>query len=81
MLVFNIQARNKKRVKAKQAGSVCAGSYALSIAVCVKPPLLLPDYERGAPAAPPPGPEQIQGRQEPTPGNTGTATHVLLLYM
>lgn len=75
MRVFNIQTcKKKKRVKTKQAGNVCVGSYALSIAICVKPPLLLPDYERGTPAAPPPGPEQIQGLQEPTPGNTGTAT-------
>lgn len=39
--------------------------------LCVLSPLLRPDYEKGTPAAaPPPKPEQIQGRQEPTPGNT-----------
>lgn len=36
--------------------------------ICMRSPLLLPDYEKGAPAAPPPKPEQVLDRQEPTPG-------------
>lgn len=45
--------------------------------ICVRSPLLRLDYEMGAPAVPPPRPEQIQGRQEPTPGitNRNTSAH------
>lgn len=33
----------------------------------MRSPRLPPDYEKGAPAAPPPKPEQIRDRQERTP--------------